>query len=144
DELDAGDAGTDHDQVLGNLGRRIGLAGGEDALAVGLGPVGDAGAAAGGHEDGVGLQLLDALVGLDDYLVGALEAPGAQHHAHALALEEVDDRPVEVAFDVGQASLDGRRIELGQVLVVETEELGAPGERHGPTGGDHGLGRDAV
>ena len=33
-ELDAGDAGTDHHEMLGDLGRRVRLAGREDALAV--------------------------------------------------------------------------------------------------------------
>ena len=47
DELDAGDARADHDEVLGQHRRRVGVAGGEDALAVGLGPVGDAGPGAG-------------------------------------------------------------------------------------------------
>ena len=49
DELDAGDARADDDEVLGQLGRRVRVAGGEDALAVDGRPVGDAGPAAGGR-----------------------------------------------------------------------------------------------
>ena len=46
-ELDAGDARADHDQVLGQLRRRVGVAGGEHPLAVDRRPVGDARPAAG-------------------------------------------------------------------------------------------------
>ena len=41
----------------GQVGGRVGLAGGEHAIAVDLGPVGEAGPAARGEEDGVGLDL---------------------------------------------------------------------------------------
>ena len=61
-ELHAGDAGTDHDRVLGDLGRRVRVAGGEHALAVDGDEVGDAGARAGGDDDEVGGELLESAV----------------------------------------------------------------------------------
>ena len=73
------------------VGRRVGLAGGEDAVAVGLAPVRDPGPAAGGDQDGVGLELLDAVVGLGHHLVGALEPAGAADHPDALAVEQLGD-----------------------------------------------------
>ena len=56
DELHAGDAGADDGDALGEDLRRVAVAGGEDALAVGLAPVGDARARAGGDERGVELD----------------------------------------------------------------------------------------
>ena len=53
-ELDAGDARPDDAQVLRDLGRRVGLASGEDALTVDHGPVRDARAGAGREHDEVG------------------------------------------------------------------------------------------
>ena len=88
DELHAGDAGADDDEVVGHLGRRVGLAGGEDALAVDGGPVGDAGAAAGGEHDHVGFDLLEAVGGLGNHLVGALEHSGALDEPDVLVLEQ--------------------------------------------------------
>ncbi len=68
-ELHPGHPRADHDQVLGHGGRRVGLPGGEDALPIGLGPVRNARPAAGRDEDGVGVELLDAVVGLGHHLV---------------------------------------------------------------------------
>ena len=87
DELHAGDAGADHDQVVGHLSGRVGVAGGEDALAVDGGPVGDAGPAAGAEHDDVGLDLLEAVGRFGHYLVGALERAGALDEADVLALQ---------------------------------------------------------
>src|SRR5207248_11506409 len=95
DKFDAGDARADDDEVTGNLRGWVGLAGGEDAVAVRLAPVREAGPAPRGEENGVGLELLDARPGLDDHLVRALEPAAPEHHADALALEQVDDAFVE-------------------------------------------------
>ena len=80
-ELDAGDARADDDQVLGQLGRRVGVAGGEHPLAVDVRPVGDAGPAAGGDAGWRRPRARSTPVGgLDDDLVRALEpgrCPGA-------------------------------------------------------------------
>ena len=65
-ELDAGDARADDAEVLGDLGRRVRLAGREDALAVDRRPVGDAGPRPGREHDEVGVELLAAGLGLGD------------------------------------------------------------------------------
>ncbi len=76
DELDAGHPRADHDQVLGHLGRRIGLPGDQDPPAIHLRPVRHPRAAAGRQQHGVGVQLQDPALGrLDDHLAGALERP---------------------------------------------------------------------
>ena len=72
DELHAGHPRSDHHQVGGHAARRIGLAGRENPLPVGLGPLGYPGPAAGGDDDGVGLDLLDAVVGVGHDLVRRL------------------------------------------------------------------------
>ena len=93
-ELRPGDAGPDDDQVLGQLGEVVELAPGEDALAVGLGVVEDAGGGAGGDEDDVGGERFAAAVGRAGFdgvqsararLVG--ERGGAPDDPHALALD---------------------------------------------------------
>ena len=58
-ELHAGDAGADHDRVLGDLGRRIGVAGGEDPLAVDGDEVGYPGPRPGADHHEVGGDLLE-------------------------------------------------------------------------------------
>ena len=73
DELDAGDAGADDDQVVGHFSGWVGVAGGEDAFAVDGGPVGYAGSAAGGEHDHVGFDFLEAVGGFGHHLVGSLE-----------------------------------------------------------------------
>src|SRR6185437_16684597 len=93
-ELRPGDPRADDHQVLGQLGEVVQLAPGEDALAVGLGVVEDAGGGAGGDEDDVGGEDLAAAVGcagLDRVqpararLVG--ERGGAPDDPHAFALD---------------------------------------------------------
>ena len=60
-ELHAGHPRADDDEVLGHDRRRVGLPGGEDPITVRARPIRDAGPAAGGDQDGVGVELLDAL-----------------------------------------------------------------------------------
>ena len=62
-ELHAGDARADHDRVLGDLRRRVRVAGGEDALVVDGDEVGDARARAGADDDEVGGDLFESGVG---------------------------------------------------------------------------------
>jgi hypothetical protein len=87
-ELHAGDARADHHQVLRHDRRRVSLAGGQDAVAVGLAPVGDAGPAAGGDEDGVGL---DGVGAVDLHSVRPGKAGRAPDHPYALISQEILD-----------------------------------------------------
>ena len=142
-ELDTGDARADHDEVLGDLRRRVGVPGREDAAAVDRRPVGDARAAAGRDEHGVGDELLDAVAGVDDHLVRALEAGGAGEQSHALVVEEVDDLTLQLPGDLVDATAQEVEIELRRLL-GEAHPFDPAAERHRPAGGDHRLGRDAV
>ena len=142
-ELHPGDAGADHDEVLGELGRRVGLARREDALAVRLGEVGDAGPAAGREQDGVGGQLGEARGRLDDDLVRALQLAGTPKDPHSLALEQGQDGGLEAILDALVAHAQRLEVELGAHL-GEPHGLGPAGLGHGTAGGDHRLGRDAV
>jgi hypothetical protein len=121
-ELHAGHARADDDQVAGDLGRRVGLTGGEHPLAVDLGPVGDARPGAGGEEDGVGLDLLHSVGGLGDDFVGALQPAGPPDHADALRGEQVADGVVQPALDAGDAGPEG--VEVEAPLGGETHHLG--------------------
>jgi len=123
DELHAGDAGADDDEVVGHLGRRVGLAGGEDALAVDGGPVGDAWAAAGGEHDHVGFDLLEAVGGLGNDLVGALEHSGALDEPDVLVLEQRPGGAVDAVLDAGQAGGEVVDVDPG-ADVAEAHALG--------------------
>ena len=142
-ELDAGHARSDDDEMLRQLGRRIRLAGRQHPLAVGLAPRRDTGPAARADEDGVGVELGDPVVGLGHDLVRPFETACPAQYPHALAVEQLADVVVEPSFDEPDAAaqrlgLDGRRD------LVQPHPGEPAGERHGPAGGDHRLGRDAV
>ena len=128
--------------MVGDLLRRVGLAGGEEAFAVDLGPVGDPGPGAGGQEDGVGLELLDAVGGLGDDLAGALQPARPLDHADALGTEQVADRVVQPLLDAGDAGPKG--VEVEPALGGQAHHLGPVQLRQEPAGGDHGLRRHAV
>ena len=141
-ELHAGDARTDHDEVVGDLRWRIRLSGREDAFAVGDDPLGKARSRTGRDEDGVGVDLLGALRGIDRNRVGTHQPTGSGDHADALRLQEASHRFVQPGFD--------RRNPLAQRFAVEVA-LGAQSHHPGAgqlrqltTGGDHRLRRDAV
>jgi hypothetical protein len=143
DELHPRHARTHHHDVLRQLRRRVGVAGRQHPLAVGLGPLGDAGPAPRRQQHGVGRQLGDPLRGVDHDLVGALHPGRPVQQAHALAGQQVPHRRLQVVLDVEVAlaqHLQVRRRPDG----VDPHALDAPGERHGPAAGDHRLGRDAV
>ena len=107
DELDPGHPRAHHDQVLGELGGRVGLAGGQDPVAVGDGPVGYPGAAAGRDDDGVGLQLLlGAVRDATATVWGPSRRASPRRHAHALGREQLLDRALQAGSDVADA---GRR-----------------------------------
>ena len=84
------------------------------------------------------------VVGVGHDLVRALEPTGAADDAARPGCRSSRrDLIVEVGFDLVHPPALGVHVEAG-VLVGEAHALDAPGEAHGPTGGDHGLGRDAV
>ena len=143
-ELDARDARTDHDEVLGDLLGRVGVAGGEDPVAVGMSELGDAGAAAGGHQDPVSGKLLGETVGrrhLDGVLVD--QATGAHDDAHPLALEQAATRLLEPPHDAGDAA--AKRVEVDLRRLRVQAHLGGLAElAEGGARGDHGLRRNAV
>jgi hypothetical protein len=143
DELHAGHARADDDEVLGQLARRVGLPGGEHAVAVGLGPIGDPGPAAGRDEDGVRLELVHAAHVLDDHGVRALEPADAAVELDPLALQQLSDRPLQPFADGADPLAEGGEVHAAGRL-GQAEPLDPAQERHGAAGGDHGLGRDAV
>ena len=100
-ELHAGDAGADHDEVLGQLGRRVGVAGGEHPVAVDRRPVGDARPAAGATAAMTSASSsLDAVGGLDHDLVRARSGGRCPAiRLHALALEQAGDRCSQLLLD---------------------------------------------
>ena len=91
-ELHAGDARPDHDRVLGDDRRRVGVAGGEDALAVDGDEIGDARARAGADRHEVGGDLLEPVGGLHHDRVRVLEAGGAVDDPDLLRFEAPQDR----------------------------------------------------
>ena len=75
DELDAGDARADHDEVFGDLRWRVGVARGEDAVAVGHRPVGNPWSAPRGQHHDVGTEFDQPVSGFGDDLVPPLSVP---------------------------------------------------------------------
>ncbi len=71
DELDAGDAGADDGDALGENRRRIAVAGRQDPIAVGEAPVGDSRPGPGGDQDRVGRDRLGPALVVDGDLVRA-------------------------------------------------------------------------
>ena len=111
-ELHAGDARPDHDRVLGDLRRRVGVAGGEHPLAVDGDEVGDAGPGAGADDHEVGGDLLEPGVGLDhDHRADSLKRP-----VPLITRTCCDSSPV--MSDAVQAVLD-RRHALAERVDVE-------------------------
>ena len=66
DELDAGDTRADDDEVLRKLGRRVGVSGGQNPVAVDRSPVRDTGAGTGAENDHVGGEDFAGAVDLVD------------------------------------------------------------------------------
>ena len=142
-ELDPGHARPDHDEVLGPVRRRIGVARGQHPGAVDRGPLREAGTAARGEDDGVGLQPQLAVGPADRHLVLTREPAGASQQLDTLPLQElgrlrleavldgVDPRPQDGGIHPGDG---GRQAHLGR----------APHGRERAAGRDHRLGRDAV
>jgi hypothetical protein len=143
DELDAGHARADDRHGLREVLRRVAVAGREDAVAVGLAPLGDAGTRAGGDERGVERDPLRALDARHLDLVRADEAGGAAEDADALALEQLGRRLAQVVLDAFDAGGQGPGVDLGDGL-LEAHPGRAAQEGHGAAGGDHRLGGDAV
>src|SRR5690606_6291333 len=142
-ELDAGHPGAHHDEVLGQLLGRVGVAGREHPVPVGAGPLRDARAAARADEDRVGLEGQLAVLGAGDDGVRVDEAPGAVHQADALALEQVPVGALEPAHDARDA--------VPQRVEVDARPLDREAHPSGPVdpvqrgaARDHGLGGHAV
>ena len=113
DELDAGHARADDDEVLGPLAS----AGRRPVVERTRSPSTSAQSGRRGRlpvesSDGVGLQLDDALLGLGDDLVRARQPPGAAEHAHALAVEEL-------AYAVARACARSTRCRFAERVGVE-------------------------
>ena len=142
-ELHPGHTGPHHHEVLGQLRRRIGLSGGEDPLAVDLGPLGDSRTAAGRQEHGVAVELYQPVIGVHHDLVRALHAAAADDDAHTLAVQELPPRALQVTGDGRDALPQGREVQL-RAQVGQAHSPGPTGHRHHPAGGDHRLRRDAV
>src|SRR3546814_18928598 len=81
---------------------RSGVAGREHALAVDLGPVGQAGPAAGGEEHRVGLELDLAVGGLGHHLVRTGEAAAAVEDRDALAVAQRAGAPLAGLLALGE------------------------------------------
>ncbi len=143
DELDAGHAGADDRDVLGQDLGRVGLAGRQDPVAVGLGPVRDAGPAPGAEEHGVGRDGDLAVAGVGHDRVGAGQATRAPQDADLLAIQQFGDRGLEPVLDGREPLPQGLQVDLGPDL-AEAHLLDLVQVGQGPTRGDHGLGGDAV
>ena len=142
-ELDAGDPDPTIVTLSRELLRRVAVAGREDAVAVGLAPLGDARPRAGRDEGDVEVDLLGSVDRVDLDGVRCHEARRAGDHAHALALQQPARPRVQVRLD----PLDARRQRFGvdrRRRLLETHSRRAAQEAHRPTGGDHRLRRDAV
>ena len=131
-ELRAGHARPDDDQVLGQLGEVVELTPGEDALAVGLGVVEDAGGGAGGDEDDVGREDLAAAVGRARFdgvqpararLVG--ERGRAPDDPHALALDAGAHVGRLGHREARDARVDPREVDAHRVAVGGEAQVGA-------------------
>ena len=130
DELHAGDAGADHDEVLGQLGRRVGVAGGEHAVAVDGWPSRGCGAGCRcDSSDGVGVAAPRAPSAVSTTTsCGPVKAAGALDHAHALALEQAGDRRAAAAPRCASiAAPAGRRSRASASTSVEAHALRAGG-----------------
>ena len=101
--------------LVGNSLRRVAVAGGEDAVAVGVAPVGDARPRAGRDERGVGADHLEPVDGRRSRrCAGRGEPRRAGDHAHALALQQLRGAGLQVRLD----ALDPRRQRVGVDLGV--------------------------
>ena len=111
DELHAGHARPDDDEVLRPGRGRIGVPSGQHPLAVDVGPVGEPGTAARAEEDGVGVELHVAVRRVDHHAVGAGQPPASPHEADALAVEQLPRGPLELALDGLDARAEGGRLD---------------------------------
>ena len=144
DELHAGHAGADDDQVPGNLLGWIAVTRGENALAVGLAPIRDPRPGTGGDEDGVGVETLRLAVGRHgNDGVRSVEGRRAPDEPHTLAHELIGDGRRQSVLDPDHTIAERFAVDV-RLHHVETHALDAAGEAHGAAGGDHRLGGNAV
>ncbi len=142
-ELDTCDARADHGDARREDARRVAVAGDEDALAIGLAPLGYAGAGAGGHEHGVGRDQPGAGLGGHLHFLWPHHPGRAADQLDPLALQQSGRVALEMVLDVFDALGQPGDVDLGHLL-LEPHPADPPGEAHRPTGGDHRLRRDAV
>ena len=141
-ELDSRDPRADHHYVLGQLGRRVRLAGGEHPLPVHRCELGNPGARPRGDHDEVGFELLDAAGGLDHHFVRPLEPPCAAEEPDLLRLQQLDDRLVQALLD--RRDPLAQRVQVDAALGLQAHHVAAGELGQLAAGGDHRLGGDAV
>src|SRR3546814_8076125 len=122
---------------------RSGVAGREHALAVDLGPVRQAGPAAGVGEHRVGLELDLAVGGLGHHLVRTGEAAAAVEDRDALAVEQRAGAPLEGLLDLADPLPEEIGVDLGGGG-PQPHLVGPADRRQRAARGDHRLRRDAV
>ena len=143
-ELDAGDARADHDEVLGHLGRRVGVAGGEHPPAVGLGEA--RGSAAGCPSRS---RMASASSSSMPSAVSTTTSCGPLSRAEPSSRRTPWSARRSTTWPCSRPviSLDpaAQQVEIDRrCLRGEAHALDAAAEGHRPAGGDHRLGRDAV
>ena len=143
-ELHSGDPRADDHQMVGKDLGWIGVTGGEEAVA----PVGsahgrDTRPAARAEQHGVGLEGPRPVRGVGHDGVGVDQTGRAPDHRHLLAAQDLLVGLLEVLDDGGDPLAQQFEVELP--AGSDHAHAGDPPQvGHGPTGGDHGLGRDAV
>ena len=98
-ELDAGDAGPNDDEVLGDARWRVRVACGEHAHAVRRSPYGDARTATRAQHDDVGVELARAVRGIGPHGVRVEQRGAAADELDALARQQLGDGPLELVLD---------------------------------------------
>ena len=143
-ELHARDTRTDHDEVVGHLGRRIRLARRQNALPIHSRPIWDTGSTACGDQNRVGFNcFLASIVGVrHTYRVGAEQPTMATNHSHVLTSKQI-------RYGISKSLLNRRK-----PFTQRTEVEASFGfEAHDPRSGnfrkftascDHRLAGDAI
>ena len=142
-ELHAGDTRAHDGDLVGEHLGRVAIAGGENAVVIGVAPLGNARAGAGADEHRVGLDDPNTVDSGDLDLMRAEEPCRTVHQVDTLAGEQLGGVVLQTLLDAGDAFFERNDVDF-RLVPFEAHAAQAPSERHGPTGGDHGLRRDAV
>ena len=143
-ELDTGDPGPDDDEVAWQLRRRVGVTGGEYAVAINGCPLRNSGAAPGTQHDDVGVENL-----VGRAVVGAMQRRyrnAVRPHQtstpfddpHTLTLEQSRHGRPQTLLDPGDAGGERLQVKLG-CGGAETHGRRGIDQSQRSTGGDHGL-----